>query len=183
MKTDECFLVSVRQTHREGTVLYMLGAFLYSLWASDVKMGYHGDETFLCVVQPCGFVCKDLCALRPYTSFSAWRIVVTQILLICLAFMLIYWHTVSSSWSSSNYCHLCLLMTNATSLFFMQYIYHLFILWERPHFLNLNVECSFLISYGMDVRVFNMNVLSPLHVFSRWNNLWWYLNKFISVIF
>lgn len=61
-----------------------------------MMMGYHGDETFAAcsALQAC---LQRSCPLRPYSCFSACRMVVTQILLISLAFILVYWHTVSSS--------------------------------------------------------------------------------------
>lgn len=61
-----------------------------------MMMGYHGDETFAA----CSALQTHLhrsCLQRPYSCFSAYRMVVMQILLISLAFILVYWHTVSSS--------------------------------------------------------------------------------------
>lgn len=106
VKADECLLVFIRQIHREGTVLVHALSFpLFPLsYGCEDGLPWWWNFFACCsVLQVC---LQRSCPLRPYTSFSAWRIVVTQILLICLAFMLIYWHIVSSSWSSSNCCHL-----------------------------------------------------------------------------
>ena len=61
-----------------------------------MMVGYYGDETFACcsALQTC---LHKSCPLRPYSCFSACRMVVTQILLISLVFVLVYWHAVSSS--------------------------------------------------------------------------------------
>lgn len=81
-------------SYRKNTTVQAL--FYEVLGGTDMTTLYHGDETFAycSALQTCLY---RSCTLRPHFCFSACRMVVTQVLLTSLAFILVYWHTVSSS--------------------------------------------------------------------------------------
>lgn len=68
-------------------------------------LGYHGDEIFACcsALQIC---LHRFCSLRPYSCFSAYRMVMRQNLLISLAFILAYWHVWVHPEAVSKCCQL-----------------------------------------------------------------------------
>lgn len=100
------FLACIHQDCTERRPLYTFWAFFYEvLWITDVMLGYHGDEIFVCcsALQIC---LHRFCPLRPYSCFSACRMVMTQNPLISIAFVLVYWHVWVHPEAVSKCCQL-----------------------------------------------------------------------------